>query len=780
MSRRIGTEVLVFALFTLVVVAMTWPLVRNLPTALSDLGDPLLNTWILDWDLHALTSQPLQLFDAPIFTPSLYPLAFSENLVGVALLVWPFKLLGLGPIGLYNIAMILGFALSGYGASVLARTAGASLFASVVSGGLYTFCQYRFDHLAHLQIISACWLPLALAALFRYWRAPSSRIAVLAGGSFAMAAATSIHWFIFGGFAIACTLLLFAVAAPGRDWKFWVRLAAAFVVAGVILLPILLPYHAVSKKYGMERVIDEVASGSAVWSDWLGSSTRNVLWGRIPHPFRPERALFPGGMALFLTAAAFLLASSGRKQESIVGWVPPHALLHVLDALAVAFGFAVMVGGATESQVRVRAGTLVLFSVDNAVTPAVLLLLVVLLRFSIRLPDALGGSSGRRLGDVIAGSRFTIEEIGSAVWLLVGVIGSLGMNSLLHPFLFRHVAIFRSTRTPARWAAIAYVGFVVLSASGIDLLMRHRTGWKRVAAGCLIVLLAVADVLPRISWEQAVTDPVPVYEWLAKEHPPGPVLELPMAGGIIPFPYLLGSTRHHVPIMNGTSGFEPPLHRTLRLMAETGEFNDVFLTALEENGCRWLVVHADSFVGQREPLVTWLREAISTGHLVLFRRFDHGVEGDYVFALPRSRPGWERFRTPERRDAVGRTPAENLQLFFAGEPTYSAQTALSLETPEQGARVDGSLTVTGWALSPNGISRAEVLVHSGKRRFLAESVPRGEISAKYPWYADVPRPGFRLTLRRPKGIPRETDVRVVVYDRRGQPTHSEDRMITWD
>src|ERR1700730_13989585 len=114
-------ELGVFAFYLVVAIVLTWPLAANLPTAVSDLGDPLLNSWILDWDCYALTHKPLHLFSAPIFYPATFPLAYSEHLTGIALLVLPFHLAGLGAVTVHNIAILLGFALSAYGASVLAH-----------------------------------------------------------------------------------------------------------------------------------------------------------------------------------------------------------------------------------------------------------------------------------------------------------------------------------------------------------------------------------------------------------------------------------------------------------------------------------------------------------------------------------------------------------------------------------------------------------------------------------------------------------------------------------
>src|SRR3954467_4975145 len=163
--RRVASDVGVFAFYLVLTIVFTWPLAREMSRFVSDLGDPLLNAWIIDWDCYAFAHTPLHLDDAPIFAPAKLALAFSENEVGIAMLAFPFWLAGFTPLTVYNIALLIGFALSAYGAYILARTVGTSFAAAIAAGVLYGFAPYKFDHLAHLQIVVSGWLPLMLAAL---------------------------------------------------------------------------------------------------------------------------------------------------------------------------------------------------------------------------------------------------------------------------------------------------------------------------------------------------------------------------------------------------------------------------------------------------------------------------------------------------------------------------------------------------------------------------------------------------------------------------------------
>lgn len=313
--RLAGREVLIFAAYVLLAVMLTWPLARTLGTSVSDLGDPLLNTWILDWTSHALMHSPLGLFDPPMFVPSLHPLAYSEHLVGIALLTLPFHLAGVPPIALYNIAMLLGFALSGYAAFVLARMFTPLFLPAFAAGIFFAFVSFKFDHLAHLQIVvGSGWIAFILAALLAWWRRPDWTRAALFAGAFVMNGLTNIYFLLFAAAAVGLSLLFLFFAGEKRERKTWLRMAAALLLSGLILLPFLQPYRVVSKAYQMKRPAEEVLAGSGDWSDWLRATSRSRWYGDLipPEKHRHEHELFPGLFALTMLAAAWCSIAARR------------------------------------------------------------------------------------------------------------------------------------------------------------------------------------------------------------------------------------------------------------------------------------------------------------------------------------------------------------------------------------------------------------------------------------------------------------------------------------
>ena len=153
-------ELLIFSCFGVFTVAMTWPWVLHLRDAVADKGDPYMIAWTLWWDFHQTFHNPLHLFDANVFYPYRYTLAFSENDYGIAMLFFPLFAIGLRPLTVHAIATFFGFVLSGYGSFRLTRTLTGDEKAAWLAGIIFAFIPYRFHLLSHLHYLFAGWLPL--------------------------------------------------------------------------------------------------------------------------------------------------------------------------------------------------------------------------------------------------------------------------------------------------------------------------------------------------------------------------------------------------------------------------------------------------------------------------------------------------------------------------------------------------------------------------------------------------------------------------------------------
>jgi len=477
----------------------------------------------------------------------------------------------------------------------------------------------------------------------------------------------------------------------------------------------------------MKRNPDEVAAFSATWTDWLRPAFTSRAYGDIegPDDTHAERHLFPGLFVLFLTLAAIF---DGRATRGV----------RVLDFLIVVLGILSYMRTVSPHH-----------SSDVVFTALVILLFVRLWmqRPQVRLP--------------------VVFWIG-VLWILIGVIGSLGLNAFFHTLLYHRVSAFQAIRVPARWASIAYVGLAVTAGFGVFALMRR---W-RAAAFAVLLAIAIFDTAPRLRWEHAITDLDPVYRWIRDTPYPGAFVELPIWEDRVDWFYLQGEMFHHRVTLDGMSGFFPPDNVRLRELTRENAWTDALTPLLTKSGASIVVIHDDWLRMSSKPAHAWLRRELAAGRLMFLRRFDHRTGGDFVFALVANCRDCARFRRADQ-DA-------DLQRMLSGQRIYLARTFGVMDFPNDDLIRGRAMTVSGWALSPNGIREVDVLLNSALQRYRATLVDRGDVQAAFPWYPNVRHAGFTLTLpKRPRGVPKYSDVQVEIVDGTGARTCLPDQFIEW-
>jgi hypothetical protein len=306
------------ALLAVLTCAYTWPLALH-PTAMAghDRGDPLLVTWILWWSTHRLPLTDAW-WNAPAFHPSPGVFAFSENLLGLAPIAWPFLAIG-KPALAYNAAFCLSYVLSGLGAYFLAYVLTRRRDAALVSALAFAFAPYRLSHTHHLQLLSSYWMPVALAALHLYAEDERPRWAWLFAGS----------WFMQ---ALACGYYLFYLSLLAGLWMLWFGLrqltfrstailAAAWMAAALLMAPVLLGYQRVQASYGFKRSPVEIVNYSADVAGLWSAAPESLLWRRLHgDAVSSESEQFPGIAIAGLTAAALVLAMKRRHNHSEVAF----------------------------------------------------------------------------------------------------------------------------------------------------------------------------------------------------------------------------------------------------------------------------------------------------------------------------------------------------------------------------------------------------------------------------------------------------------------------------
>jgi hypothetical protein len=160
--------------------------------------------------------------------------------------------------------------------------------------------------------------------------------------------------------------------------------------------------------------------------------------------------------------------------------------------------------------------------------------------------------------------------------------------------LYRYIPMYWAVRVESHIGQMVLLMIAIAAGFGAAGLLR------RVRGGSQLIIALVLLGLVNVEALRAPFDYTPfsrisrVYDVLATE-PRSIVVELPFYEGRLSFanaPYMLNSTRHWRPLLNGYSGFRPPSYdetfERLRSFPDAAS-----LQALKERGVTHVVVHGD-------------------------------------------------------------------------------------------------------------------------------------------------------------------------------------------
>jgi hypothetical protein len=299
---------------------MTYPLIFHLNGLIGGAGgDGTYYVWLVRWYQKAL----FELHISPFYTPFLnYPqgwyLITIDITPAMVMLALPASLL-FGPVVGYNVSMLLGFVLAGWGMSLWIRHLTHNSLAGLVGGTIYAFLPYHVAHLAvgHLNVAGIQWFPFyfwGLHSLLEQGRF-SWKPVLLAAGSAALIALTSPYYLYMTVLLSAVFVVAYLIFRRRQRWKdrvFWKSLLAFGLCAGVLVGLCLLPYFDPRASGGLTSFPVEAASRfSASPTDFALPSVWHFLWGnwtnRTFQPPSPNEAmLYIGVVSLGLAVLAWV------------------------------------------------------------------------------------------------------------------------------------------------------------------------------------------------------------------------------------------------------------------------------------------------------------------------------------------------------------------------------------------------------------------------------------------------------------------------------------------
>ena len=666
--------------YTLLAVAVTWPLVARLTSVLPhDAVDPGLSTWILWWDAH---TRPFtdRWWNAPIFAPMPGAFALSEHMLGISVLTTPLQWLGLPPAASYNVAFLVSFPLTALAVHALVVALTGRHDAAAVGAVAFAFGPYRIAQISHLQMLWTFGVPLALLALHRHAGTRQVRWLVLFAAAWLLQALSNGYLLLF--FPV---LLVLWIAWHVRDTRQLAAIGVAFLVGSLPLVPILLEYRRWQTALALGRHYDEIQALSADVLSIVSTTPDVRAWRLLSHGNRVEDCFFPGAIVLLLVAAG-IVAAARRPMPS-----RDHAVRRLRQALlagAVAATAAALSVVAIGPWTLTPAGTFTLVSVTAPEKPFTIALLLAAI---YALSGPFVAAAWRRQ------SAFAFYLIAAAIAFVL----ALGPLPRLHgrPLLFHslywwllQLPGFSSVRAPARFGILFELCLVVAASLAFARLTASRPPRVRLAIAAVAVAIVVVE-----SWPEILLAPLPPPLSIPVERS-GDValLELPLGVVATDAAAVWRSTQHRLPLVNGYSGYQPVHYLVLQLGLENGDpqvfdpltrDRDLVVAIRTDDRARW------SALVSRHPRTT--RLAVD--------------------------PAWEVYRigkAPSRPD-----PLHGQRVAIAGVRATSAG-------EDAGKLVDGNID-TFWS-SPRQAGHEEVEIDLGRDVDLAGVTL--ELGAVYPGF----------------------------------------------
>jgi len=610
-SRRLAPWLLAASAYTTLAVLLTWPLLIRLPSVLPhDLGDPVLNTWILWWNAHAV---PLtaEWWNAPIFWPTQGSLALSEHLLGISVLASPLQWMGVTPVSAYNVVFLLSFPLSAIAAHALGYTLTGRHDAAVVAGLAFGFNPYRIAQAPHLQMLTVFGMPAALFALHKYLDQKDRRWLWLFGGACLQQAMSNGYMLVFFPILLALWIAWFA-AHENRGAP--IAIAGAFVVASLPLLPFLWDYRLVHEALSLHRSFLEIEGFSADAAGLFDASPLMSLWGAVASFHRPEGELYPGLTICLLVVVAVAV----WVRRAPVPARPPRWQVMFLTASAACTAVALSV--VTFGPWSVGLGTVKLLSAGVAAKP--LSLALVFFGCAIAVDPRVRCAASAR-------SSLMFYALATVAMFLLSFgprpkfLGAPFMYQAPYGWLMMVPGV-DSLRVPARFAMVA---LVCLSAAAAIAFARLTAPFQSRGRG-VAAAIVIASILAE-SWITRMPLPdLPARLRTLETLPPETVvLEIPLGDVDHDTAAVFGSIYHRHRLVNGYSGYAPGEYQILHRALDAGDTSVIDVLASlaplavvvqesQDRADRWLKPLAE------HPGVTML--AVESG-----RR---------IFSVPQSQP----------------------------------------------------------------------------------------------------------------------------------------------
>ena len=278
LKKILNPFTLAFIIFLISSVYITYPLIFHLGDLVTGYGDQYLISWIMNWNIHQLFINPLDLFNANIYYPYKNSLAFSETfLTSSVLSIIPMWLLK-EPIVTVNFTLISSIFMVGFFTFILSFYLTKNFWASLISGLLIIFSPVFLDKKTHIQMLSIQWIPLSILFFIMLTKSFKPRYLLFSMLFFLLQFYNS---FLPGYFLIFFYLIyLFFIFIKDKNKIIKLFTKTNFLIllsTFVLMIPIIKPYYDVFKEYNAARNIRDAIHFALQPEDLIYPNEHTVL-----------------------------------------------------------------------------------------------------------------------------------------------------------------------------------------------------------------------------------------------------------------------------------------------------------------------------------------------------------------------------------------------------------------------------------------------------------------------------------------------------------------------
>lgn len=304
---------------TALTIFLTYPVAFNIDRiGRVNTDDGRWSIWVVSWVAHTLTTAPLRVYDANIFYPHRYTLAFSEANLGAGALGAPVWLATKNPYTTHNTVFLASFVIAFAGAYYLTRYLSASRPAASLAAVLFAFCPFMFARTAHVQLLFIGGLPWCMLAFHRLIDRPSVTRAVMLGVLLWATALACAYYGIFAGLMVGLGTFVYGVSRTlWRSPDHWTAIGLAAFVSVGLTLPFFLPYLYVQETGGFVRTLDDAQQYAANLRAWGASSAWAHRWW-LPALTGFNEVLFPGLLTIGFGVPGAVLLLRRRRDTAVL------------------------------------------------------------------------------------------------------------------------------------------------------------------------------------------------------------------------------------------------------------------------------------------------------------------------------------------------------------------------------------------------------------------------------------------------------------------------------